>query len=148
MSDYIKKIDIRWSDLDPNFHIRHSVYYDFGAFIRMSFFTQFGLGEKVLLENNLGPILFREECLFKREIRFGDDVTINLKLAKASPSYSRWSIQHEIVKGGDVIAAIINVNGAWIDTQRRRLTVPSELVSATFEQIPRTGSFEWIEKKS
>lgn len=144
---YTKKIDIRWSDLDPNFHIRHSVYYDFGAFIRMSFFTEFGLGEKVLLEHNLGPILFREECLFKKEIRFGDDVSINLKLAKASRSYSRWSIQHDIIKD-DAIAAIINVDGAWIDTQRRKLTVPTAVVAHTFELIPKADTFEWIEKKA
>jgi acyl-CoA thioester hydrolase len=148
MSSYIKKVDIRWSDLDPNFHIRHSVYYDFGAFIRMTFLTEYGLGENVLLQNHLGPILFREECLFKREVHFGDDVTINLKLAKASPSYSRWSIQHEIIKGGDTVAAIINVDGAWIDTQRRRLTIPTVVVSGTFDQMPKTDNFEWIEKKT
>jgi acyl-CoA thioester hydrolase len=148
MTEYIKQVDIRWSDLDPNFHIRHSAYYDFGAFIRMSFFTEFGLGEKVLLEHHLGPILFREECLFKREIHFGDDVTINLKLSKASESFSRWSIQHEILKDGDTVAAIINVDGAWIDTQRRRLTIPTDIVSNAFSRIPKSETFEWIEKKS
>jgi acyl-CoA thioester hydrolase len=142
--NYVLPVDIRWSDLDPNFHIRHSVYYDFGAFARMSFFTAFGLEEKVLLQNNLGPILFREECLFKREIRFGDDVTINLKLSKASASYSRWSIRHEIVKSKETVAAIINADGAWIDTQRRKLTVPTEVVAGTFERIEKTDDFEWL----
>jgi acyl-CoA thioester hydrolase len=35
MNQYSKKIDIRWSDIDANFHLRHSVYYDLGAFLRM-----------------------------------------------------------------------------------------------------------------
>jgi len=147
MDSYIRQVDIRWSDLDPNFHIRHSAYYDFGAFIRMSFFTEFGLDEKVLLQNHLGPVLFREECVFKREIHFGDQVTINLQLAKASHTYSRWSIRHEIVKAPGIVAAIINVDGAWMDTQRRRLTVPSNLVTGTFDALPRAAGFEWIEKK-
>ncbi|WP_207496711.1 acyl-CoA thioesterase [Aridibaculum aurantiacum] len=141
---YILPLDIRWSDLDPNFHIRHSVYYDFGAFIRMSFFTQFGLDEKVLLANHLGPILFREECIFRREIRFGDDVTINLQLSKASESFSRWSIRHHIVKDKETLAAIINVDGAWIDTQRRKLTVPTDVVAATFGKLVKTEDFEWV----
>ena len=141
MENYIKSINIRWSDLDPNYHIRHSAYYDFGAFIRMSFFTEHGLGEKTLQQHNLGPILFREECLFKREVHFGDEVTINLKLTKASASYSRWSIQHEIIKGDDIVAAIINVDGAWIDTVRRKLTIPTLLVSSTFDAIPKAHDF-------
>ena len=35
---YEKNIDIRWADLDPNFHVLHSKYLDFGAYCRMSFF--------------------------------------------------------------------------------------------------------------
>ena len=31
MGTFTKEISIRWSDLDPNFHVRHSAYYDFGA---------------------------------------------------------------------------------------------------------------------
>src|SRR3712207_3918205 len=98
MNEYIKQIEIRWSDLDPNFHVRHSVYYDFGAYARMSALIQLGLTVQILQAHQVGPILFREECAFKRELHFGDDVTINLQLAKASLSYSRWTIQHEIVK--------------------------------------------------
>jgi acyl-CoA thioester hydrolase len=143
---YNQPIHIRWSDLDPNFHVRHSAYYDFGAFVRMSFFTSHGLDESVLLQNNLGPILFREECLFRREIRFGDPVTMNIMLSKASPSFSRWSIRHHILINTETVAAIINVDGAWIDTQRRRLTIPTEIVAGTFNAIARTDDFEWIKK--
>lgn len=144
MAKYSLPVSIRWSDLDPNFHIRHSVYYDFGAYIRMSFFTEHALGEKVLLAHNLGPILFREECLFKREIRFGDNLLIDLELSKASETFSRWSIRHRLIKDGDTIAAIINVDGAWIDTQRRRLTVPTQLVADTFNNIQKSDDFEWV----
>jgi acyl-CoA thioesterase FadM len=28
---FSKQLSFRWSDLDPNFHVRHSAYYDFGA---------------------------------------------------------------------------------------------------------------------
>ena len=80
MINYSKLVEIRWSDLDPNFHVRHSVYYDFGAFVRMSFLTANGLDASVLLQHHLGPILFREECQFKREIHFGDEVSIDLVL--------------------------------------------------------------------
>lgn len=147
MTSYTKAVDIRWSDLDPNFHLRHSVYYDFGAYIRMGFFTENGLTTSVLAQHYLGLILFREECIFKREIHFNDTVSINLVLKQCSYTYSRWTMQHEIIKNGDIVSAIITVDGAWIDTAKRRLTVPSEIVTPTFERLPRSEDFKWIEKK-
>lgn len=148
MIDYIKPVEIRWSDLDPNFHVRHSVYYDFGAYVRMSFLTEHGLSTGVLASSGIGPILFREECVFKREIRFGDIVTINAVLKQCSTSYSRWTMQHEIVKNGEVLSAIITVDGAWLDTTKRKLTIPSELVSPTFQKLPKAIDFKWLDSKS
>lgn len=146
--NYSKSIEIRWSDLDPNFHVRHSAYYDFGASIRMSFLTEHGLGTDVLLQHQLGPILFREECLFKREIQFKDIVSINLILKQCTHSYSRWTMQHEIIKNGDIVAAVITVDGAWMNTAKRRLTVPPDFVSATMDKLPRAEDFAIIERKA
>jgi acyl-CoA thioester hydrolase len=55
MQSYDLKIDLRWADLDPNFHLRHSVYYDYGAHIRFSFLHEQGLTHKILVENHLAP---------------------------------------------------------------------------------------------
>jgi acyl-CoA thioester hydrolase len=141
---YSKSVEIRWSDLDPNFHVRHSVYYDFGAYVRMCFLTENGLTPSVLVQNHIGPILFREECLFKREIQFGDKVSINIVIKKSSRNYSRWTIQHELIKNNNTVCAIITVDGAWIDTAKRKLAIPHELVTPTFDQLPKAENFEWI----
>src|SRR5687768_268098 len=142
MNEFISNVEIRWSDLDPNFHLRHSVYYDFGAFSRITFFTSYGITPQVMLQYNIGPILFREECVFKKEIRFEDKVTINIKLSKTKADYSRWTIVHEIFKNSDTIAAIITVDGAWLDTQKRKLTAPPDIFSKSFEMISKTESFQ------
>src|ERR1700712_5128737 len=102
MNDFIQTVEIRWSDLDPNFHLRHSVYYDFGAFIRIAFLTENGITPQAMLQHNIGPILFREECIFKREINFGDKITINIKLDKLRKDFSRWTMQHELFKNESI----------------------------------------------
>lgn len=147
MTTYTKPVEIRWSDIDPNFHLRHSVYYDFGAYVRMCFLSENGLNTSVLAQQQLGPILFREECVFKREIHFSDAVTINLVLKQCSPTYSRWTMQHEIIKNGEIVAAIITVDGAWMDTAKRKLVVPAAIVTPTFGKLPRSEDFKWIERK-
>ena len=98
MTYYSKQIEVRWSDLDPNFHLRHSVYYDFEAFMRTCFLVEIGLTPKVFMQQQFGPIVFREECVFKKEIQFGDKIMVNASLLKARADYSRRTIIHKISK--------------------------------------------------
>src|SRR4051812_23713564 len=109
VNDFQIDIQLRWSDLDPNFHLRHSVYYDWAALSRISFLDKLHLDANAMLSLHIGPILFREECIFKKEIRSGDKITIDLKLLRSRRDYSRWSVEHTVRKNGDVISAIITV---------------------------------------
>lgn len=143
METYTKEVQVRWSDLDPNIHLRHSVYYDWGAYSRISFLEEMGLSTGLLQQLKFGPILFREECQFRREIRLGDQVAIDLQLIKAKSDYSRWSIRHQIYKNGDTLSAILTVDGAWLDVERRKLATPPPRVGEVFAQMPLAEDFEW-----
>jgi acyl-CoA thioester hydrolase len=141
MQQYSKKLEIRWADLDPNFHVLHSKYYDFGAYCRMVFLTEHGLTPAVMMENNIGPIIFREECIFKREIKFGDELVVFLKLSKCNEDASRWSMVHELWTNGNILAATITIDGAWLDTKIRKLAKPPEVCKIGLNQIPKTDDF-------
>lgn len=144
MSEFSRIIQLRWSDLDPNFHIRHSVYYDWGAFVRVEFLNEYGLTSQVMQELKFGPILFREECIFRKEIRSGDAIQMNLQLVRSRKDFSRWSIQHQIEKAGGTLCAVVTVDGAWMDVVRRKLASPPEKVHEVFEKMPKGKEFEWI----
>ncbi len=142
MEAFSKTISIRWADLDPNFHLRHSVYYDFGAEQRVEILEANGLTLQYMKENHLGPVLFREECIFRREIRIGDVVTIIARLAKMKSDASRWSIQHEFIRADQKLLAVLTVEGAWIDTNLRKLASPiPPLVSDVFQHFPKSKDF-------
>lgn len=144
MNDFSRLIQIRWSDLDPNFHLRHSVYYDWGAFCRVEFLNAYGLTADVMQKLQFGPILFKEECVFRKEIKLGDEIKMNLQLIRARKDFSRWSIQHQIVKNGDVLCAVLTVDGAWMNIVQRKLTSPPEQVHEVFSKMPLAEGFEWI----
>ena len=146
MKQFIAKAEIRWADLDPNFHVLHSRYYDFGAFCRMAFLVEKGLSPGVMKEHHIGPILFREECFFKKELNFGDEIHISLELSKTTSNYARWSMEHEILKNGNVLSAKINIDGAWMNTQTRKLTVPPVFVAEIFDSMPKSENFQIIIK--
>ena len=143
MSPFTLPVSLRWSDFDPNFHLRHSVYYDFGAAARTEYLARHGVTPSFMVEQHLGPVLFREEALFRREVRFGDELTITLWVTKLRRDYSRFSFRHELLRADGTVCAVINVDGAWIDTRLRKLTAPPAEVGKMAETAPRSEDFEW-----
>jgi acyl-CoA thioester hydrolase len=143
MGSYRKQMETRWSDMDPNFHLRHSVYYDFGAFVRLAFLHDNGLMPNVMQEHHFGPIIFREECVFRKEIRFGDLVHLDIQLIKSKRDYSRWTICHHVFKNEDTLAAILTIDGAWMDTAIRKLTIPPDIARTCFDLMPKGESLVW-----
>lgn len=141
---YTQNIDIRWADLDPNFHVLHSKYYDFCAFARTAFLYENGITAEVMKELGIGPILFKEECIFKKEIRFGDKVTVLVEISGASQNFARWQMKHKIIVGEDVLAAQVTVQGAWMDVIKRKLTIPEKSIAEVFEKAPRSEDFKFL----
>lgn len=97
-------------------------------------------------QQKFGPIIFREECIFKKEIAFGDRVTINFSLTKVSHDLGRWSMVHELWKNKDTLAAIINLDGAWMDTVKRKLTLPPDNFKDLFVHAPRAEGIKIVTK--
>ena len=145
MVKFLLPIQLRWADIDANFHVRHSVYYDWGAMCRMEFLRAMGLTESVFHQLQIGPILFREESRFKRELQMGDTVAIDLHLLAARHDFSRWTIRHQLFKNNDTLAAILTVEGAFLNTQLRKLAVPPSLAGDTFNSMPRAEEFTWLD---
>lgn len=142
MSTFSKQISIRWSDLDPNFHMRHSAYYDFGAQHRIEILSQQGLTIQVMQEQHFGPIAFREECIFRKEIHLEDQITISTKIGKMKADASRWTIVHELHNHEGVLCAKISIDGAWMDTKLRKLATPTPAIALdVMNSIPKTDDF-------
>jgi acyl-CoA thioester hydrolase len=142
---FSRPVALRWADFDANFHLRHSAYYDFGATMRLEFLNAQGLTYELMATEHFGPILFREEAIFKREVRLGDTLSMNVLVTKLRRDGARFSFRHELTRGDGTLCAVINVDGAWIDTQARKLTVPPAVVLSMFEAAPKSEDFAWLD---
>jgi acyl-CoA thioester hydrolase len=146
MQQFKRTMQVRWSDMDANRHLRHSAYYDYGAAMRMMVLSEGGLNLGKLEELEIGPILFREEAIFKREIRLDDALTLDVVLVKSTADFSRWSLRHHFTKADGTLAAILNIDGAFMDLIKRKLAVPNEFVQRIFSSFPKSEDYELIVK--
>lgn len=126
-----KRLEVRWADCDANRHVRHSAYYDYGAHSRIRFFSEIGFDSDTMTKQNIGPILFKEECTFLKELREGDSITVRLLKGDIVSDGSRWVLHHEIYNEKQEKCAHISIKGAWMDLVKRKLTTPpADLVKA------------------
>lgn len=134
----------RWSDFDANKHMRHTAYNDYAAEVRTRYFKAQGVSIEDFAKENLGPILFKEETSFYKEIHIGEDISVNLTIKGISKNLERWKLEHRVFNETGKLSAQINVYGAWIDLQKRKLTTPSEKFKNLFASLEKTADFEEI----
>ena len=134
----------KWSDFDPNRHMRHTAYNDYAAEVRVRYFKEQNFSIEEFSKFNIGPILFTEETSFRKEIHLGENISVDIKLAGLSKNGERWKITHHVFNEAGKLAAIIKVYGAWIDLAKRKLTVPPKEAQFLFDATIKTEDFEEI----
>lgn len=145
MTPFKTQLSIRWADIDPNFHMRHSVYYDCAAQMRTEVLAQMGITMNAMQSGHFGPVLFREECSFFHEIAFGDNIFLTAKMSRLRKDYTRFSIQHEFLREDGTVCARITIDGGWVNTRTNQLTVPPRIAKSVVRAIPKTDDFTWEE---
>ena len=132
---------LRWSDIDANGHVRHSVYPELGAEVRVAWLRDCGFDWKWFEESGFGPVLLREEIDYLKEIPMGAEVTVDLQALGLSPEGGRWRIRHIVRREGGEEAARIVVTGGWLSHAQRRLLVPPTELAAALNRAPRAPDY-------
>jgi acyl-CoA thioester hydrolase len=128
--------------------MRHTAYNDYAAESRLRFLTENGFSIATMEQHNVGPVLFSENTVFKREIKLGEDIHIELFLEASSKQGERFKLMHHIYREDGVLAATISVYLAWIDLSKRKLTIPPKEILETLKHIDKSPNFEEIILKS
>jgi acyl-CoA thioester hydrolase len=147
MESFNRTYPVIWANLDPNRHMRHTAYNDFVAQVRLYFFCEFGMDVDAMLEIGIGPILFREDTKFLREVHMNEVITATLQVSKLRRDGSKWSFLHQIIKENGELACTIEVDGAWMDLNKRKVIIPPTQLQQLLLDGPRTDSFEWVPDK-
>jgi acyl-CoA thioester hydrolase len=144
---YVKSIQVRWSDLDPNGHVRHSAYADYGAQVRIGFFMEHDFDLAHFHKLGMGPILFREDLKYLREIRPNETIRVNCEVTGLSPNRKHWRFRHSVYRQDGELSCVIDCQGAWFDLVNRKVVPPTQELDAVMARFPRSADYAEFEPK-
>lgn len=140
-----RPFEIRWADIDANLHLRHTVYADFCATLRVQCLAHFGFGMHQLAQLRIGPVLFQENLSYRREVRPEDKVRVNMRIGGASEDGRKWRICHEVIRERDnEVCASIEIIGAWMSLEHRKIVPPPEELKKVFQDLERTPDYKTL----
>lgn len=136
-----RRYPVRWSDADANGHVRHTVYPELGAEVRLAWLAEAGWDWRRFERERIGPVLLREEIDYRREVGLNAVVEVDLEAVALSPDGGRWKLRHQVRKEDGEVAARLLVLGGWIDLEARRLVVAPPSLLEVLRAAERAPDF-------
>lgn len=144
LTSYERWFEVRWADVDQNAHMRHTAYLDYATQARMDCFRDCGASLRDFQAALCGPILLRESARYLREIAPEQDIVVRVELSGASADGRYFAMRSAIHRSDGELAAVIDVHGAWLHTQRRRLMSAPDWLDAAMARMPRAADYALI----
>lgn len=139
---------VGWGDLDGNHHMANRAFLDRAADTRVLFFAQHGFPVSRFSAERIGPVILREELVYRRELRLLDEFTVDLQLFGVSPDGMRFDLGNTFRTGGDEVAAVVRSEGLWFDLDMRRPRLPLPELDAVQRMAPRGEGFRELASRS
>ena len=142
MTAFTTTCEVRWADLDPNGHARHTAFMDWATHCRLVAFAAQGATTERFHELGVAPVLFREEADYLREVSGEDRITVSFEFTGGSADWKHFRIRHVLTRRDGVHCATVVVRGAWLNLRDRKVVVPPEPIVQACRGLPRSADFE------
>ena len=139
---FARQFVVSWSDLDANRHLRNTSFIEYAVNTRFQMLEERGYPLARFEELRFGPVIFREEIRYRREVFAGQIVTVSVSLAGMARDGSQWRIHHDIMGPDGRDAALLDVDGAWIHLETRKLVAPPPELIEVLDGLPRAPEYE------
>jgi len=126
MKNFKKKYQVKWSDVDPNKHLRGSAYLDFTDHTRVDFMESNGITLDILAGMNIGFVITNTNMQFKREVLMNEIISVDYHIDYFSDDYKKYGATHQVFKENGKLACLIKIEGFWIDLTSRRIATPPD----------------------
>ena len=120
VAPYLQRFRVLWGDVDGNAHMANTAFLDRAADVRILFFADHGLTGSRFAEGRIGPVIVRDELVYRQELRLLDEFTVDLHLIGLSADGTRFRLENTFRTAAGELAATVTSEGVWFDLELRR----------------------------
>lgn len=118
-------IEIRYADLDPQWHVNNTKFLVYIEHARMLYFKELGLWDgKSFLD--LGQILADTHIAYRCPILYGQKIHIGVRMTRIGNKSIHLAYQIEDIESGEILATAETVNVYYDYRSQRSHPVPDE----------------------
>ncbi|MCR9141786.1 MAG: acyl-CoA thioesterase [bacterium] len=123
------RLKVRWNELDANGHVNNMYYQSYFDQARIEAFEQAGLKIDELREQGIGPVIYKAELDYRRELKHPDSITVTTWVAEHRRSRAVLAQQIESDRTGDVVCTA-RFHGIFMELAAGRpMPFPPELLN-------------------
>jgi len=145
---FVQRFRVGWSDLDGNAHMGNASYLGYASDTRMHYFTEHGFTMARFASEKFGPVVVRDELVYRRELRLMDEFAVDFESVGISDDGSRFRVRNTFRNASEDVAASVTSEGVWFDLERRRPRIPPSEIDTLMRALRRAKDFAEISGKN
>jgi acyl-CoA thioester hydrolase len=146
--EFRQRFVVGWGDLDGNNHMDNTAILDRAADTRFLYFAHHGFPGHRFADERVGPVIVRDELVYRKELRLLDEFTVDLKVVGLSRDGVRFGLQNTFRNAHDEVTAIVTSEGVWFDVDQRKPRSPPAELDAVQRGMPRAEQFREIPSRA
>jgi acyl-CoA thioester hydrolase len=147
-SDRPQRFAVGWGDLDGNNHMGNTAILDRAADTRFQYFALNGFPGERFAAERIGPVILRDELVYRKELRLLDQFTVDHKVVGLSSDGVRFAIENTFRDVHDEVTAIVTSEGLWFDLDERKPRSPPPELDAVQRRMPRAEQFRELPSRN
>jgi acyl-CoA thioester hydrolase len=145
---FAQRFRVNWSNLDGNAHMGNTSYLGRANDTRFLFFAEHGFTMARFAAERFGPIVARDELVYRKELRLLEEFTVDFELVGISADGVRWRVRNTFRDKANDVAATVTSEGVWFDLERRRPRAPPPELDGLMRSLRRGEDFTEILPKT
>lgn len=130
-----------WADMDWNSHMANTAYLNKVVDARVLALAEKGFPLEEFIRLRLGVVIMKDEVEYRREVRWMEEIDIDLLLAGLAPDGSRFKIRNDVRRSNGDLAARVTSTGGFMHLDARKLVAPPPAILAAYLSLPRTDDY-------
>jgi acyl-CoA thioester hydrolase len=139
--DGVVRFVVGWGDLDANQHLANRAILDRAADTRLSYFAAHGFPATRFATERIGPVIVRDELVYRKELRLLEAFTVDVRLLGLSSDGTRFELENTFRNASGEVTALVTSEGVWFDLDARRPRPPPADLDAVQRAMPRAASY-------